>query len=271
MLRYPHIDPVAVHLGPVSIHWYGIMYLLGFGAAWWLARRRAARPASTWSATDVDDFLFNAMLGVILGGRIGYVLFYGLPMWRADPWYPLKIWEGGMSFHGGLLGVFVAIAIFALRRGRRVWDVVDFTTPLPAPGLFFGRIGNFINNELWGRPTDGPFGMLVDDPASGQVVARHPSQLYEAGLEGLLLLAILWWFTSTPRPRYAPTGLFLICYSLARIAVEFVRVPDVQIGYFAGDWLTLGQLLSLPMLLGGIVLCVIAARRREPSGNYAGA
>jgi phosphatidylglycerol:prolipoprotein diacylglycerol transferase len=271
MLRYPHIDPVAVHLGPVSIHWYGIMYLLGFGAAWWLARWRAARPASTWSATDVDDFLFNAMLGVILGGRIGYVLFYGLSMWRADPWYPLKIWEGGMSFHGGMLGVFVAVAIYALRRGRRVWDVVDFAAPLPAPGLCFGRIGNFINNELWGRPTDGSFGLLVDDPASGQVVARHPSQLYEAGLEGLLLFVILWWFTSTPRPRYAPSGLFLICYSLARIAVEFVRVPDAQVGYFAGDWLTLGQLLSLPMLLGGIVLCVIAARQRALSGNYLGA
>jgi phosphatidylglycerol:prolipoprotein diacylglycerol transferase len=271
MLRYPHIDPVAVHLGPVKIHWYGIMYLLGFGAAWWLARRRAARPGSTWSATDVDDLLFNAMLGVILGGRIGYVLFYGLSMWRGDPWYPFRIWDGGMSFHGGLLGVLVAIAIFALRRGRRVWDVFDFTAPLPALGLFFGRIGNFINNELWGRATDGPFGMLVEDPTSGQVVARHPSQLYEAGLEGLLLFAILWWYTSKPRPRYATSGLFLICYSLARIAVEFVRVPDVQIGYFAGDWLTLGQLLSLPMLLGGIVLCLIAARRREPSGNLAGA
>ncbi len=271
MLRYPHIDPVAVHLGPVKIHWYGIMYLLGFGAAWWLARRRAVRPGSTWSATDVDDLLFNAMLGVILGGRIGYVLFYGLSMWRGDPWYPLRIWDGGMSFHGGLLGVLVAIAIFALRRGRRIWDVFDFTAPLPALGLFFGRIGNFINNELWGRATDGPFGMLVEDPASGQVVTRHPSQLYEAGLEGLLLFAILWWYTSKPRPRYATSGLFLICYSLARIAVEFVRVPDVQIGYFAGDWLTLGQLLSLPMLLGGIVLCLIAARRREPSGNLASA
>jgi phosphatidylglycerol:prolipoprotein diacylglycerol transferase len=271
MLRYPHIDPVALRLGPLKIHWYGIMYLLGFGAAWWLARRRAARPGSTWSATDVDDLLFNAMLGVILGGRIGYVLFYGLSMWRGDPWYPLRIWDGGMSFHGGLLGVLVAIALFARRRGRRVWDVFDFTAPLPCLGLFFGRLGNFINNELWGRPGDVPWAMLVEDPVSGQVTARHPSQLYEAALEGLLLFAILWWFTSRPRPRYAPSGLFLIGYSLARIAVEFVRVPDVQLGYLAGGWLTMGQLLSLPMLLAGIALWLIAARRRAPSGNYAGA
>ena len=270
MLRYPHIDPIAVQLGPLKIHWYGIMYLLGFAAAWWLARRRAARAGSTWTPTDVDDFLFNAMLGVILGGRIGYVLFYGLSMWREDPWYPIRIWDGGMSFHGGLLGVLAGVAIFAWRRRRRVWDVFDFTAPLPCLGLFFGRIGNFINNELWGRATDGPFGMLVEDPVTGQAMARHPSQLYEATLEGLVAFAILWWFTARPRPRYAPSGLFLVCYSLARIAVEFVRVPDVQIGYFAGDWLTMGQLLSLPMLLGGIALLLIAWRRREPSGNDAG-
>jgi phosphatidylglycerol:prolipoprotein diacylglycerol transferase len=268
MLRYPHIDPVAVHLGPISIHWYGIMYLVGFGLAWWLARRRAAQPGSSWSGTDVDDLLFNAMLGVIIGGRIGYVFFYGSAMWRADLWYPLKIWEGGMSFHGGLLGVLVAVAIFAWRRGRRVWDVFDFTAPLPGLGLFFGRIGNFINNELWGRPTDVPWAMLVEDPATGQLVARHPSQLYEATLEGLVLFAVLWWFTSRRRPRYAASGLFFILYALARIAVEFVRVPDAQIGYFAGDWLTMGQILSLPMLLAGIVLWVMAMRRREPSGNF---
>ncbi|MCC7462165.1 MAG: prolipoprotein diacylglyceryl transferase [Gammaproteobacteria bacterium] len=270
MLRYPHIDPVALKLGPLQIHWYGIMYLFGFAAAWWLGRRRAARPASSWTSTDVDDVLFNAMLGVILGGRVGYVLFYGWPMWRADPWYPLKIWEGGMSFHGGLLGVLVALVIFAWRRGRRAWDVFDFMAPLPGLGLFFGRIGNFINNELWGRQTDGPFGMLVEDAATGEVVARHPSQLYEAGLEGLATFAILWWFTARPRPRYAASGLFLVCYALARIAVEFVRVPDAQLGYLAAGWLTMGQLLTLPMLLAGSVLLVIAARRREASGNYVG-
>jgi len=267
VLRYPNIDPIALNLGPLRIHWYGIMYLLGFAAAWWLARRRAAQPGSTWRAVDVDDWLFYAMLGVIVGGRIGYVLFYGLPLWRADWLYPLKIWEGGMSFHGGLLGVLVAISIFAKQRGRHIGDVFDFGAPLPGIGLFFGRIGNFINGELWGRPTDVPWAMLVPDPNGGAPIARHPSQLYEATLEGLLLFTILWLFTSRPRPRYAASGLFLICYSLARIAVEFVREPDVGIGYLAFGWLTMGQVLSLPMLLVGLGLWSVAYRRREPSGN----
>src|SRR5579871_6719583 len=140
MIVYPHINPIAIRLGPLSVHWYGIMYLVGFAAAWWLARYRARQPNSSWRAVDVDDFLFYAMLGVILGGRIGYVLFYGLPLWRGDPLYPLKIWEGGMSFHGGLLGVVTATAIFAWRNHRRFWDVMDFVSPLPGIGLFFGRL-----------------------------------------------------------------------------------------------------------------------------------
>jgi phosphatidylglycerol:prolipoprotein diacylglycerol transferase len=269
MLRYPHINPIAVSLGPLHIHWYGIMYLVGFAAAWFLARRRAARPDSSWQPADVDDFLFYEMLGVILGGRIGYVLFYGLTMWRGDWLYPLKIWEGGMSFHGGMLGVLTAAALFARQRNRRIGDVFDFTAPLPGVGLFFGRIGNFINGELWGRPTDVPWAMLVPDPNGGPDIARHPSQLYEATLEGLVLFTILWLYTSRPRPRYAPSGLFLICYSVARITVEFVREPDVQIGYLAGGWLTMGQVLSLPMLLFGIALMAVAYRRNEPSGNFA--
>src|ERR1700693_1872700 len=269
MLRYPHIDPIAISLGPLHIHWYGIMYLVGFGAAWWLARRRAARPGSTWKPSDVDDFLFYAMLGVILGGRIGYVLFYGTTMWRGDWLYPLKIWEGGMSFHGGMLGVIAAAVLFARQRGRRVGDVFDFTVPLPGVGLFFGRLGNFINGELWGRPTDVPWAMLVPDPNGGPAVARHPSQLYEATLEGLVLFTILWLYTSRPRPRYAPSGLFLICYSVARIAVEFVREPDAQLGYLAGGWFTMGQLLSLPMLALGIAMMLFAYQQRAPSGNFA--
>jgi phosphatidylglycerol:prolipoprotein diacylglycerol transferase len=268
MLRYPHINPIAVSLGPLHVHWYGIMYLVGFGAAWFLARRRAAAPGSSWKATDVDDFVFYDMLGVILGGRIGYVLFYGMAMWRGDWLYPLKIWEGGMSFHGGLLGVLTAAALFARQRGRHIGDVFDFAAPLPGVGIFAVRLGNFINGELWGRPTDVPWAMLVPDPNGGPAVARHPSQLYEATLEGLLLFIILWIFTSRPRPRYAPAGLFLICYSVARIGVEFVREPDVQIGYLAGGWFTMGQLLSLPMLLFGIALLVIAYRQRTPSGNF---
>jgi phosphatidylglycerol:prolipoprotein diacylglycerol transferase len=268
MIVYPHINPIAVRLGPLSVHWYGIMYLVGFAAAWGLARWRAAQPNSSWRAVDVDDFVFYAMLGVILGGRIGYVLFYGLPLWRGDPLYPLKIWEGGMSFHGGLLGVITAVSIFAVRRGRHIGDVFDFTAPLPALGLFCGRLGNFINGELWGRPTSVPWAFLVPNPNGGAPVPRHPSQLYEAFFEGLVLFTILWLFTRRPRPRYAAAGLFLICYAIARIGVEFVREPDVGIGYLAFGWLTMGQLLSVPMLLAGAVLLWAAYRYRIPSGNY---
>ena len=269
MLRYPNINPIALNLGFLHIHWYGVMYLLGFAGAWWLARRRAAQPGSTWSAADVDDFLFYAMLGVILGGRIGYVLFYGLPLWRGDWLYPLKIWEGGMSFHGGMLGVLAAAWIFGRQRGRHAFDVYDFAAPLPGVGLFFGRIGNFINGELWGRPTDVPWAMLVPDPNGGAPVARHPSQLYEATLEGLVLFLVLWWFTAKPRPRLAPSGLFLILYGCARFTVEWVRLPDANIGYLAGDWLTMGMLLTLPMILVGVFVMLYAYRRAQPSGNLA--
>jgi phosphatidylglycerol:prolipoprotein diacylglycerol transferase len=265
MLKFPGFDPIAFHLGPVRVHWYGIMYLLGFAAAWWLARRRAAAARSTWKAADVDDLIFFCMLGVILGGRIGYVLFYGLKFWAGDAWYPLKIWEGGMSFHGGLLGVVLAMTLFAWRRGRSAGDVYDFTAPLPPLGLFFGRIGNFINGELWGKTTTVPWGFEVN----GQV--RHPSQLYEAALEGLLLFAVLWWFSSRPRPRLAPSALFLIIYGTVRFLIEFVRVPDEHIGYLAGGWLTEGQLLSLPMIIVGAALLGWAYRTRTPSGNFAAA
>ena len=261
MLHYPGFDPIAVELGPVKVHWYGIMYLVGFAFAWWLARRRAAKPASTWKALDVDDFIFFAMLGVILGGRIGYVFFYGLKFWRNDWLYPFKIWEGGMSFHGGLLGVIAAVAIFAIRRRRHVADVLDFAAPLPGIGLLAGRIGNFINGELWGRATDVPWGFLVN----GEV--RHATQLYEACTEGLLMFLALWWFTSRPRPRYAPAALFFIIYGISRLTIEFWRVPDEHIGYLAGGWLTMGQVLSLPILLAGIVLWALS-RRGAASGNF---
>ena len=265
MLRYPDISPIAFSIGPVKVHWYGIMYLLGFAGAWWLARRRAVAPGSTWKANDVDDLIFFAMLGVILGGRIGYVLFYGMSFWASDPWYPVKIWEGGMAFHGGLLGVVAALTLFAWRRGRSAADVYDFTAPLPALGLFFGRLGNFINGELWGKVTTVPWGFLYH----GQV--RHPSQLYEATLEGLVMFLALWGFTARTRPRLAPSGMFLLLSRVARFLVEFVRVPDQQIGYLAGGWLTEGQLLSLPMIVGGIAMLAWAYRVRTPSGNYAAA
>ena len=262
MLTYPGFNPIAFELGPVKVHWYGIMYLLGFAGGWWLGRRRAARPGSTWKPDDVDDLIFFAMLGVIFGGRLGYVLFYGLKFWATDLWYPLKIWEGGMSFHGGLLGVVAALSLFAWRRRRNAADVYDFTAPLPPLGLFFGRIGNFINSELWGKATTVPWGFRVNG------VVRHPSQLYEAALEGLLLFIIMWWYTATPRPRLGPSGLFLLVYGLSRSLVEFVRVPDEHIGYLAGGWFTEGQLLSLPMIVAGAALLAWAYRERIPSGNY---
>jgi phosphatidylglycerol:prolipoprotein diacylglycerol transferase len=264
MIRYPDIDPIAFRIGPLRVHWYGIMYLLGFGAAWGLARHRATRRASSWKAVDVDDLIFFGMLGVILGGRIGYVLFYGMSFWTAhNPWYPFEIWDGGMSFHGGLLGVILAMTLFAWRRGRNVADVYDFAAPLPPLGLFFGRIGNFINGELWGKPTTLPWGFDYH----GHVL--QPSQLYEAFFEGIVLFTLMWWFTSRPRPRLAPSGLFLLIYGTFRFLVEFVRLPDPQLGYLAWGWLTMGQLLSLPMILVGAALLTYAYTARARSGNFA--
>jgi phosphatidylglycerol---prolipoprotein diacylglyceryl transferase len=279
MLQYPAFDKVAFRIGPffdrgpLEIHWYGIMYLVAFAAAWWLGRVRAKQPGSTWKPIDIDDFMFFGMLGTILGGRFGYVLFYGLKDWKLtaeDWWYPIKIWDGGMSFHGGWLGVLIAFAIFAVRRKRRIADVFDFAAPLPGIGIFAVRIGNFINGELWGKTTDVPWGFQVDG------TVRHATQLYEAALEGLVLFCILWWYTSKPRPRWAPSGLFLVIYSLSRIVVEFWRLPDEHMnpatgGYLAGHWLTMGMLLSLPMLVIGLTLLLMAYRRREPSGNLVAA
>ena len=263
MLAYPEFDPVAFAIGPVKVHWYGLMYVLGFVAGWWLARRRAAMPGSTWKPVDVDDLIFFLAVGVIVGGRLGWMLFYGLDNLREDPLAIVRVWQGGMSFHGGLIGVMAAAALFARRRSRRIADVFDFTAPLPAVGLCAGRIGNFINGELWGKPTDLPWGFLY----KGEVL--HPSQLYEAALEGVVLFAVVWWFTSRPRPRLAPSGLVLALYAIFRIAVEFVRVPDADIGYLAFGWLTMGQVLSLPMLVTGLAMLAWAYTRREPSGNYA--
>ena len=272
MLRYPDISPIAISLGPVQIHWYGIMYVVAFAVAWWLARRQAARPGSTWKADDVDDFIFWCMVGVIVGGRVGYVLIYVLgfqpELLREDWLYPVKLWKGGMSFHGGLAGVAIATALFARTRGRRVLDVFDFAAPLPGIGICAVRIGNFINSELWGAPTDWKYGFLVPDPATGQLIGRHASQLYEAFFEGLVAFALVGWFARKPRPRGTLAGLFLVWYALVRIGVEFVRVPDAQIGYLMQDWLTMGQLLSWPMLLAGVWLLLQGRLQGQPSGNY---
>jgi phosphatidylglycerol---prolipoprotein diacylglyceryl transferase len=270
MLRYPNIDPIAISLGPLKVHWYGIMYLIGFSAGWWLARYRARRPGSTWTVVDIDDLIFYCALGVIAGGRLGWCLVYGRDV-IAERWLNVfRIWDGGMSFHGGLAGVIVAALIFSRVKRKNLIDVWDFLAPLPGIGIMAGRIGNFINNELWGRPTDLPWAFGVPN-AQGILIGRHPSQLYEALLEGLLMFVVVWLFTTKPRPRLAPTGLFLIMYGCGRFVVEWVRLPDANIGYLVGDWLTMGMLLTVPMILLGAAFMIYAYSRPRMSGNFAAA
>ena len=259
MIAYPEIDPVALQIGVVKIHWYGLMYLVGFATAWALGRMRAKDPRRDWSGAAVDDLLFYIALGVILGGRLGYVLFYDLGRFVDDPSLIVRIWQGGMSFHGGLIGVMIAMWWFARTRGRTFFAVADFVAPCVAPGIVYGRIGNFINGNLWGGPSDLPWAMVFPDPRAGGV-PRHPSQLYQALLEGLTLFIIVWVYSRHPRPTMAVSGLFLAAYGVLRFPVEFIRVPDDHIGYLAFDWLTMGQLLSAPMVIAGATLMVLAYR-----------
>lgn len=260
MLVHPDFDPVAFSLGPLHVRWYGLMYLLGFLAGWVLGRYRAKRPNSGWTTAQVDDLVFYIALGVILGGRIGYTLFYGFDAFRHDPTTLFRIWEGGMSFHGGFLGVLLAMVLFARKYRKGFWTTIDFIAPLIAPGILFGRIGNFVNGELWGRATDLPWGMVFRQTGDG--LPRHPSQLYEAALEGVALFAIVWLFSARPRPTMAVSGVFALAYGIFRFVVEFVRQPDAQLGYLALGWLTMGQVLSLPMIAVGVVLLALAYRRR---------
>lgn len=262
MIAYPHIDPVALRLGPLAIHWYGIMYLAGFGAGYWLARLRIVRANSGWTLEQLDDLLFNVALGVILGGRIGYVLFYGFDKFLADPTWLFRVNEGGMSFHGGLLGVLTGVWLFC-RKYQKDWvSTMDFVAPMITPGLLFGRIGNFINGELWGRPVNDPNFPLAMVFPNADSLPRHPSQLYEAALEGVALFLLLWLFSSKPRPRMAVSSLFLIGYGVARFCIEFFREPDADKGYFFG-WMTEGQILCVPMIIIGIILFTIAYRRAQ--------
>ncbi len=261
MLTYPQIDPVALHLGPLQIHWYGLMYLCGFATAYGLALWRARRIG--WSEEQVSDLVFYGAMGVILGGRLGYVFFYGFDRFLHDPLWLLRVWEGGMSFHGGFIGVLVAMAVFARRYHLAWFQVTDFIAPMVPPGLFFGRIGNFIGGELWGRPVinpDYPFGMVFPHV---DALVRHPSQLYEAACEGLLLFIVLWLFSLKERPRMAMSALFLIGYGLARFNIEFFREPDLDQGFIAFDWMTKGQVLTLPMILLGVILMLLAYRGRR--------
>lgn len=260
MLTYPDISPVAVSLGPVAIHWYGLMYLIGFVGSWWLGTVRARKPESGWDSQEIGDLIFYGALGVILGGRIGYVIFYNFSLFVDNPLMLFKVWEGGMSFHGGLLGVLVAMWLYGGKTNRSFFQVTDFIAPFVPVGLGAGRIGNFINGELWGKPTDLPWGMVF--PFVDQQ-PRHPSMVYEALLEGLLLFLILWIFSSKRRPVGAVSAMFLLCYGLFRFGVEFVRQPDAHLGYLALDWVTMGHLLSAPMILFGILLLVLAYRRGE--------
>ncbi len=259
MLNYPDIDPVALDLGMLQIRWYGISYVAGIVIAWALLHYRAVRGArSGWTAARVSDLIFYGTIGMIVGGRLGSVLFYNLPYYLARPLAIIRIWEGGMSFHGGLLGVALALWIYSLSIDKGFFETTDFLVPVVPVGLFFGRIANFINAELWGTPSNLPWAMIF--PGAG-ALPRHPSQLYEAGLEGIVLFVILWFYSRQARPTMAVSGLFLSVYGLFRSAVELIRAPDQHIGYLAGDWLTMGQLLSLPMILIGGVLLALAYRR----------
>ncbi|WP_127470241.1 prolipoprotein diacylglyceryl transferase [Thiomicrorhabdus aquaedulcis] len=262
MWHYPQIDPVALALGSFQIHWYGIMYLLAFGLGWFYGVRRA-RKLEPWNSEMVGDLLFYVALGVILGGRIGYILFYDFAHYSQNPLDVLKVWQGGMSFHGGLLGVTVAMALFARKIGQNLFQVADFVAPLIPIGLLTGRIGNFINGELWGKVTDSPWGMAVYDPQVQAVVIKYPTQLLQALLEGLVLFIILAIYARKPRPAGAIAGLFLVGYGSFRFVAEFYRMPDAQLGYLAWNWLTMGQVLSLPMVLVGAGLMVWVYRRQS--------
>ncbi|ARS50927.1 prolipoprotein diacylglyceryl transferase [Ectopseudomonas hydrolytica] len=264
MLPYPQIDPVAIALGPLKIHWYGLMYLVGIGGAWWLASRRLARFDASWSKEKLSDLVFWVAMGVILGGRLGYVFFYDFAAYIAEPAKILRVWEGGMSFHGGLIGVMLATWWFGKRNGKSFFELMDFIAPLVPIGLGAGRIGNFINAELWGKATDVPWAMVF--PTDPEQLARHPSQLYQFALEGVALFTILWFYSRKPRPTMAVSGMFAACYGVFRFIVEFVRVPDAQLGYLAWGWLTMGQILCLPMILGGIGLIAYAYKRQPVQG-----
>lgn len=252
MLTYPEIDPIIFAIGPLAVRWYGLMYVIGFVAAWYLANKRAKESWSPIKPNHVDDLIFYGMLGVIVGGRLGYSIVYGWELWLEDPLYVFKITQGGMSFHGGLAGVMIAMWLFGRRLKLGMWQVTDFVAPIVPIGLGTGRIGNFINNELWGKPTDVPWSFNI----SG--VGLHPSQLYEAALEGLALFVILWIYSSKPRPHMAVSGMFLLWYGVFRFFVEFYRVPDADLGYLALGWLTMGQILSAPMIILGAILLFMA-------------
>lgn len=251
MLHHPDFNPVALQIGPVAVHWYGLMYLFGFAMVWVLGRHQIKKGDTDLSTRNLEDLIFYCVLGVVAGGRLGYILFYKPAEYLADPLKIFYVWEGGMAFHGGLIGVVVALYVFARKHQRSLLEIGDFIAPLIPLGLGAGRLGNFINGELWGRPSDLPWAMVF--PYAGDGIPRHPSQLYEMALEGLLLFALLWWFSRKPRPTGQVSGLFLAGYGTFRFMVEFTREPDHFLGLLIGN-LSMGQLLSLPMVVVGLIL-----------------
>lgn len=260
MFTHPQFDPVALQIGPLGIHWYGLMYLIGFLSVLWLGKYRARQqPVTGWKSTEIDDILFYGALGVIIGGRLGYVVFYQPSYYLTHLHEIVYLWQGGMSFHGGFLGVLAAMVFFARKTGKRWLAVMDFVAPLVPLGLGAGRLGNFINGELWGRATDVPWGMIF--PQADHLV-RHPSQLYQFALEGIVLFILLWWYSNKPRPVGAVSGLFLIGYGSFRFLVEYTREPDSFLGLLAMN-LSMGQWLSLPMVMIGIWMLWRAKPRHD--------
>lgn len=250
MLVHPNIDPIAFSIGPLAVRWYGLMYLAGFAAAWWLGARRIAKGAAPITREQFDDLLFLAVLGVIVGGRLGYIIFYKPAHYASHPLEIFALWQGGMSFHGGLLGVMTAMVVVAWRHHVDYLRVMDFVAPLVPLGIAAGRLGNFINGELWGRVTEVPWGLVFRGAGDAP---RHPSQIYQFALEGLALFFLLWWFSSSPRLRGQVSALFLVGYGVLRFLAEFGREPDAYLGFLALG-LTMGQWLCVPMIMGGIWL-----------------
>lgn len=260
MINYPEINPVAVDFGSIKIHWYGLMYLLGFIAALYIGNIRSKLSTNSWNKEQVSDVLFYCAIGVILGGRIGYILFYNFDVFLDNPLIIVRIWEGGMSFHGGMLGVFTALYLFARKTNRSFFQVSDFIAPMVPLGLGFGRLGNFINKELWGRPVDSLVPWAMD---YGDHVARHPSSLYQALTEGLLLFIILFIYSKKSRPTMAVSGVFMLVYGCFRFITEFFRTPDAQLGFVMFDWMTKGQQLSIPMIIFGVGVLIWAYKKQK--------
>jgi len=268
MLVHPQFNPVALQIGPVAIHWYGITYLVAFGLFLWLASLRVKQAQFAdrgWTRRDVEDLLFFGVLGVVVGGRLGYVLFYVFPV---NPLDVFAVWKGGMSFHGGLLGVIIAMAVFAWRRGRPFLEVTDLIAPCVPPGLASGRIGNFINGELWGRPADAtlPWAMVFPQAHDAVPTPRHPSQLYQLALEGVLLFILLWFFARKPRATGVVSGAFLVGYGFFRFVVEYFREPDRELGLQALG-MSRGQWLCVPMVAAGIAIWWWSNRKKQTASE----